>query len=201
MTVRHAITRQLKLLVMVLLGYLCQVCIVSPYVKIGGVAPSLLLAMTAIVIVGYGRLRGLWVGAFYGIVMETLLPSVAMLNLMFYPVSALMCSVFFADKSASRLQYERSVGKAGRNTSPLVRTVLCAATNALLYEIVNVIYMYLGGAALTAAQVSKSLTGVAATTLLTLIVMIPIRKLLGFRKPDPENPAELRFGKPLRLDD
>lgn len=201
MTVRKAIIRQVKLILMVLLGYLCQVCIVSPYVKVGSVSPSLLLAMVAIVTVGYGKLRALWVGAFYGIVMETFLPNVSMLNLMFYPVSALLCSVFFADKSASRLQYERSIGKAGRNISPLLRTILCAALNALIYEIVNVVYMYLGGAALTMAQVSKSLTGVAATTGLTALVMLPVRKLLGFRKPDPENPAELRFGKPLRLDE
>lgn len=198
---RKAIIRQVKLILMVLLGYLCQVCIVSPYVKVGSVSPSLLLAMVAIVTVGYGKLRALWIGAFYGIVMETFLPNVSMLNLMFYPVSALLCSVFFADKSASRLQYERSIGKAGRNISPLLRTILCAALNALIYEIVNVVYMYLGGAALTMAQVSKSLTGVAATTGLTALVMLPVRKLLGFRKPDPENPAELRFGKPLRLDE
>ena len=198
---RNAIMRQVKLILVVLLGYLCQVCIVSPYVRFGGMSPSLLLAIVAIITVGYGRLRALWIGAFYGIVMETMLPNVPMLNLMFYPVSALLCSVFFADKSASRLQYERSIGKAGRNTSPLMRTVLCAALNALIYEIVNVVYMYLGGAALTLAQVGKSLTGIAVTTGLTALVMLPIRKLLGFRKPDPENPAELRFGKPLRLDD
>ena len=64
MTVRKAVMRQVKLLIMVLLGYLCQVCIVSPYVKMGGVSPSLLLAMVAIVTVGYGKLRALWVGAF-----------------------------------------------------------------------------------------------------------------------------------------
>jgi len=198
--VRKAVMRQVKLLIMVLLGYLCQVCIVSPYVKMGGVSPSLLLAMVAIVTVGYGKLRALWVGAFYGIVMETLLPTVPLLNLMFYPVSALLCSVFFADKSESRLQYERSVGKAGRNRSPLLRTVLCAAANALIYEIVNIVYMYLGGTALTFAQIGKSLTGIFATTLLTALIMYPVRKLLGFRRPDPENPAELRFGKPLKLD-
>lgn len=197
---RKAILRQLKVILMVLLGYLGQVCIVSPYVKVGGVSPSLLIAMIAIVTVGYGKLRALWIGALYGILLETLLPTVQMLNLLYYPVSALLCSVFFADKSASRLQYERSVGKAGRNISPLLRTVLCAALNAAIYEIVNIVYMYLGGTLPTMAQLTKSLTVVAATTGLTALIMIPVRKLLGFRKPDPENPAELRFGKPLRLD-
>ena len=197
----RATIRQIKLVIAVLLGYLCQMCIVSPYVSLFGMTPSLLLAMVAIVTVGYGKLRALWIGAFYGIVMETLAPSVQMLNLMFYPVAALLCSVFFADKSASRLQYERSIGKAGRNISPLLRTVMCAAANALCYEIVVVVYMYLGGAALTGAQIGKSLLGILSTTVLTALIMIPVRKLLGFRKPEQENPAELRFGKPLKLDD
>lgn len=197
---RKAIMRQVKLMLAVLLGYLAQVCIM-PYVELGDIVPSMLIAIVAIVTVGYGRLRALWVGAFYGIVMETMLPSVSMLNLMFYPVSALLCSVPCADKSASRLQYERSIGKAGRNISPLLRTVLCAALNALCYEIVNVVYMYLGGAALTGTQYTRAMTAILATTALTALIMVPIRKLLGFRKPEPENPAELRFGKPLKLDD
>ncbi|MBQ8201711.1 MAG: hypothetical protein IJZ74_08095 [Clostridia bacterium] len=191
---RKAFMRQVKLLLIVLLGYLAQVTIM-PYVKVGGVVPSMLIAVIAIITVGYGKLRALWVGAFYGIVMETMLPTVKMMNLMLYPVSALFCSVFFADKSASRLQYERSAGKAGRNISPLLRTILCAAMNALIYEIVNVVYMYLGGTALTMAQVNKSLNGVFYTTLLTALLMLPVRKLLGFRKPKPENPVELRFGQ------
>lgn len=197
---RKAFIRQIKLMLVVLLGYLTHVCIM-PYIQLGDVVPSMLLAVVAIVTVGYGKLRALWVGAFYGIVMETLLPTVPMLNLMFYPVSALLCSVFFADKSAARLQYERSAGKAGRNISPLLRTVMCAAVNTVIYEIVNVAYMYLGGAVLTTAQLGKSLLSVLATTLLTTVVMIPVRKLLGFRKPEPENPAALRFGRPLKLEE
>ncbi len=190
---RKAIMRQVRLFLVVLLGYLVQVTIM-PYIEIGGLVPSMLLAVTAIVTVGYGKLRALWVGAFYGIVMEVFLPTVPMLNLMFYPVSALFCSVFFADKSAARLQYERSVGKAGRNISPYLRTLLCVLANAAIYEAVNIVYMYLGGAALTMAQLNKSLTGIFGTFLLTLIVMWPVRKLLGFRRPAPENPIELRFG-------
>ncbi len=190
---RKAIMRQVRLFLVVLLGYLAQVTIM-PYIEIGGLVPSMLLAVTAIVTVGYGKLRALWVGAFYGIVMEVFLPTVPMLNLMFYPVSALFCSVFFADKSAARLQYERSVGKAGRNISPYLRTLLCVLANAAIYEAVNIVYMYLGGAALTTAQLNKSLTGIFGTFLLTLIVMWPVRKLLGFRRPAPENPIELRFG-------
>ncbi len=189
---RQFIVRQLKLFLLVLAGYLAQVSIM-PYLSIGNVTPSLLITVTAIVIVGFGMLRGLWVGAIYGIVTETMLPTVPMLNLLFYPVSALLCSLFFADKSAARLQYERSVGKAGRNRSPMVRTVLCAAINVVIYEIVNLVYMYLSGAEFSLRMIERGLTDVLSTTVLTALLMIPLRKFLGFRRQEEEKPAVLRF--------
>ena len=189
---RQAFMRQVKLILVILLGYLCQVTIM-PYLQVGGVTPSLLIAVTAIVTVGYGLLRGLWTGMFYGIVMEIMLPTVSMLNLLFYPVSALLCSVIFADKSEARLQYERSTGKRGRNTSPLLRTVLCAGLNIIVYEIVNLVFMYLSGADLTGAIIRRGLTDVLATTALTAIIMVPVRKLLGFRKKEEERATDLRF--------
>ena len=191
---RQILLRQVKLFLVILVGYLAQVSIM-PYLQFGGVTPSLLLAVTAIVTVGYGMLRGLWAGMFYGIVMEIMLPTVPMLNLLFYPVSALLCSVFFADKSEARLQYERSTGRKGRNISPLLRTVLCAAMNVTIYEIVNLVFMYLSGADLTAALIQRSLTDVLATTGLTAVIMVPVRKLLGFRKKEEVPVAELRFDR------
>ncbi len=189
---RQALLRQVKLILVILLGYLCQVSIM-PYLRVGDVTPSLLLAVTAIVTVGYGMLRGLWTAMFYGIVLETMLPTVPMLNLLFYPVSSLVCSVIFADKSEARLQYERSSGRRGRNISPLLRTVLCALLNVVIYEIVNLVYMYLSGADLTAALIQRGLTDVLATTALTALIMVPVRKLLGFRKKEEERAADLRF--------
>ena len=191
---RQILLRQVKLFLVILVGYLAQVSIM-PYLQFGGVTPSLLLAVTAIVTVGYGMLRGLWAGMFYGIVMEIMLPTVPMLNLLFYPVSALLCSVFFADKSEARLQYERSTGRKGRNISPLLRTVLCAAMNVTIYEIVNLVFMYLSGADLTAALFQRGLTDVLATTGLTAVIMVPVRKLLGFRKKEEVPVAELRFDR------
>lgn len=197
---RDLIWRQVRLFLVLLAGYLVQVCIM-PYLQVGDVTPSMLVACIAVVTVGYGRLRALWAGAFYGILMETFLAAVPMFNLMIYPVCALLCSVPCADKSAARLQYERSIGKAGRNISPLLRTVVCAAMNGFCIEVVNLVYKYLNGAALTAGAVGRALLCILATTLLTLIVMLPLRKLLGFRKPDPEPTPQLRYGKPMRLED
>ena len=189
---RQAVMRQVKLVLVILVGYLAHVSIM-PYVNIGGVSPSLLIATTAIVAVGYGLLRGLWTGLFYGIVMEIMLPTVPMLNLLFYPISALICGLFFADRSEAQLQYARSIGKRGRNISPVLRTVLCAMVNVIIYEIVNLIYMYLSGAELAAALIQRGLTDVLLTTALTAVIMFPVRKILGFRRKEEEHAPELRF--------
>ena len=196
---RDMIWRQVKLFLLLLLGYLTQVCIM-PYIQVGGITPSMLIACIAVVTVGYGRLRALWAGALYGILMETFLASVPMLNLMLYPIVALLCSVPCADKSASRLQYERSIGKAGRNISPLLRTVICAVLNGVCVEVVHLVYAYLDGAAITSSSIGRAAVCIASTAALTALVMLPARKFLGFRKPDPESPAQVRYGKPLRLD-
>ena len=172
---------QVKFFTVVLLGDLLQAC-VMPYLKVGGVTPNLLLAVIAIVTVGYGRLRALWVGAIYGILTETMMPSLILLNLALYPVSAAFMSMFFADKSEKRLEYERSLGKAGRNVNPYLRTLGCAAMNVVLYEIVNVFYMYLSGAELSMTMLYDSLTNVLATTALTAAIMLPVRRFLGFRR-------------------
>ena len=131
MSVHQTLIRQAKLILVILVGYLAHVSIM-PYLRMGDVSPSMLIAITAIVIVGYGLLRGVWTGMFYGIVMEIMLPTVPILSLLFYPVSALFCGLFFADRSAAQLQYARSAGKRAKNASPLLRTVLCAACPLVL---------------------------------------------------------------------
>ena len=65
--------RFFRFMLVVVLGYLCQVCIM-PYLAVNSVTPSLLFAVTAIVTVCYGRLRAFWVGGIYGILMEIMLP-------------------------------------------------------------------------------------------------------------------------------
>ena len=55
---RQALLRQIKLILVILMGYLAHVSLM-PYLKFGDVSPSLLIATTAIVTVGYGMLRGL----------------------------------------------------------------------------------------------------------------------------------------------
>lgn len=189
----HAALRQVRLLIVLVLGYLIQVCVL-PWLSYHSITPSLIYAVIALVTVGYGRLRAFWVGAFYGIVMETMAPSIDMLSLVMYPVSALFCSILFADKNETRLEYERSLGKPGRNISPYLRTPCCCAVNVLIYEIVNVFYMYLNGSALTFTMLGRSLINIVYSTLLAVLIAWPVRHFLGFKRPEPENPAAMRFG-------
>lgn len=188
----QALGRMFRFLVVVLLGYLLQVC-VMPYLRIGSVTPSLLFATIAVVTVAYGKLRAFWIGGVYGLLTETMMPSLPYLNLLMYPVSATFCSVFFADKSEKRLEYERSLSKAGRNLNPYLRTPLCAAANTLIYEVVNILYIYLGGTTLTMSHISKGIADILLTTLLTVLIMVPMRSVLGFHVRGKEKEAPVRY--------
>lgn len=176
----------IRMFLVLLLAYLVQVS-VMPYMRIGGITPSMIVVTIAVVTVAMGKIRAFWAGSFFGIVLEAMQPTFPLLNLMLYPISALLCSVLFSDKSVQQIDYERSVGKVGRNLTPVVRTPLCAMTIISIYEIVNIIYIYLRGTDLTFTHIGRGLLDVFLTTLLSLLLMIPIRALIGVRyEPEEE---------------
>ncbi len=175
--------RYLALGLIIVLGYLCEVC-VMPYVRIFGVTPNLLYVLIGIVTVAYGKLRAFWVGLIYGLLMEIMLPSVLYLNLLLYPVTTLFCSFLFADKPLKTLEYERAVNKKRRELPPWQRTVLCTALNIFVYEVVQVTYIYLGGSALTAGHFLRAFADVVLTSLLCLGLLFPIRRMILGRKSE-----------------
>lgn len=177
--------RLLRYLLVVVLGYLVQGCIM-PYIKVDGVTPSVLFAIVGIMTVCYGRLRAYWTGAIYGIMLEIMRPSITFLNLVLYPIAAAFCSVFCADKSDKRLETERSLNKRARNGNVYLRSVLCAGMNVLLYESVNVTYIYLGGTLLTGDHFYRAGLDIVMTMLLTALIMVPVRRFLGFTAPPRE---------------
>ena len=166
-----------SLLLMVVFGYLLEAC-VMPYVSIFGVVPNLLYVIIGVVTVAYGKLRALWVGLAFGLLMQIMLPSVSVLNLAIYPVTTLFCSFPFADKPLKRLEYERATNKAVKELSPRVRTVLCTALNILFYEVINVTYVFIRGSALTPGHFLKALLDILLTTLLCLVLQFPLRRLI-----------------------
>ena len=183
-------------LFLVFSGYFLEVC-VMPYIKIFGVTPNLLYVVIGIVTVAYGKLRAFWVGLIYGILMQTMLPSVTFLNLALYSLSSLFCSFAFADKPLKTLEYERVVNRQRREMPPWLRTVLCTMLNTLIYETVQITYIYLGGSALTVSHFLRGITDVILTSVLCLILQFPIRlAIFGRHRNRPVlRPAPVVFSK------
>ena len=177
--------RYLMLTLLTVFGYLLHVC-VMPHFSIFGVTPNLLYAIIGIVTVAYGKLRAFWVGVIYGLLMEIMLPSIPFLNLALYTLTTLFCSFAFADKPLKTLEYERATNRTRKELPAWLRTVLCAALNVTVYEIVNVTYIYLGGSPLTLGHFGRALLDVVLTSLLTLALLFPLRRaIFGRRQVQP----------------
>ncbi|MDO4482948.1 MAG: hypothetical protein Q4C54_00520 [Clostridia bacterium] len=181
----RGIMRLVRFWLVVLLAYLCQVCIV-PYLAMGGVTPNVMLAVIAIVIVCHGMLRAYWAGACFGIITDAMMKPMIFFYLLMYPILALFMSVFFADKSEKRLEAERASNPSAHNMHPYLRTPLCAACCQLLYEVVHMLYLYIGGIALMPVHYGRAIGAVIYTTVLTILMMVPVRRMLGFKKPPKE---------------
>ena len=182
-TETSVLRRSLMLVLLVLLGYLGEVC-VMPYIRIFGVSPNLLYVIIGIVTVAYGKLRAFWVGVTFGLLMEIMQPTVTYLNLALYSLTTLFCSFGFADKPLKTLEYERAVNRERRELAPWTRTVLCVFVNIFVYETVRVAYIYLGGWELTVGHFLRAFTDVAATTGMTLLLAFPLRLAILGRKAD-----------------
>ena len=175
------VRRYAALALITVFGYLCQVCIM-PYIRPFGISPNLLFVVIGIVTVAYGKLRAFWVGVVYGLLMEIMLPSVTFVNLAMYPVSTLFCSFAFADKPLKTLEYERATNKKKKEMPAWQRTVFCTALNTVVYEVINLTYIYIGGNTLTFIHILKSIGNVLLTSLLCLILLVPLRRLILGKK-------------------
>lgn len=171
--------QHLLLALIILFGYLFQVCVI-PYVRIGSVTPNLLIALIGILTVTYGKLRAFWAACIFGLLTEIMLPSANYLNLALYPIIGLFCSFVFADKASGGNGSESALIRLFRR--PWIRTILCALFNALAHETIRLLYVSINGTALTAAHIRRGLLSVGCTVLLTLIVMGPLRLLIRPRK-------------------
>ncbi|MBO7422124.1 MAG: hypothetical protein J6T99_01910 [Oscillospiraceae bacterium] len=173
--------RYLALALITVFGYLCQVCIM-PYIRPFGISPNLLFVVIGVITVAYGKLRAFWVGVIYGLLMEIMLPSVTFVNLAMYPVSTLFCSFAFADKPLKTLEYERATNKNKKEMPAWLRTVLCTALNTLVYVVINLTYIYIGGNALTFMHILKGVGNVLLTSALCLLLLFPLRRMIFGRR-------------------
>lgn len=173
--------KYLVLLLMIPAGYLLHVC-VMPYIRVFGVTPNLLYVVISIVTVAYGRVQALWVGLIYGMVMEVMLPSIPYLNLALYTVPPLFCSFIFSDRSLKALELDRAMNRESRELPAWLRTLLCAMSNSLVHETVNVVYIFLGGSSLTSGHILRGIAEVLMTGVLTFLVAFPVRRLIFGKK-------------------
>jgi len=180
--VLRSVIRLVTLFVLLMGTYLVQMC-VMPYIRIGGITPSIIFVTMSVVVVGFGRLRGFWTGAFFGILLEVMTPTVSILNLAYYTASSIIAGLIFADHSPQQLEYARAQGRSGTNMNPLIRTPLCCALLTIGYDAVNIIKIYLSGNDLLWVHVSRALIDLVLTLVLCLIFMIPMRRLLRLRTP------------------
>ena len=175
--------RYMVFVLIIIFGYLFQVCVI-PYIRPFGISPNMLYVVIGIITVAYGKLRAFWAGLIYGLLMEIMLSSVPFLNLVIYPVTTLFCSFAFADKPLKTIEYERATNKKTKELPAWLRTVLCTALNSLIFEIVNVTYIYLGGTRLTFYHFIRAFAGVILTSLLCFILLFPLRRLILGRKTE-----------------
>ncbi len=169
-----------RFFLVVLLTYLFHTCLM-PDIRILGVTPNLILAVMGVVAVCFERIKTLWYGLIMGILLEVMLPTTPLLSLLLYPIIAALSMLIFSDKSMQQLEYERGLGKPGRNRPAWLRTPLCAAFATAVYEIVNIAYVYLRGSPIEFNHIVRGLTDILLTAVLSLALMVPLRRFFGIR--------------------
>ncbi|MEA4929314.1 MAG: hypothetical protein VB104_11655 [Candidatus Limiplasma sp.] len=174
----------LKFALLTLLCYLLQ-STASYYLAIGNVAPNIALAMIAAVSVAMGRKYTFFMSVTVGYLLEIMMPALDYINLILYPVCALLGALAFSDKSERKLEEERSLGKRAGNMPAHLRTILCGLVSILVFEGVNLFYIYLNGITLDASHLQRALLSVFYTTALTAVLQFPIRWWLGLYKRQP----------------
>lgn len=170
--------RVLKAAFLVVLAYLIQGSIM-PYLKIFGKSPNLLMSVIAITSVAYTPVMAFGVAALTGILKETLMPTIPGMEVIIYPALGFLATVLFGDKSERKLEQEIAAGKKGQNLPAHLRTLFSVAFLMVIYEIVYLIYVYLAEGLLPVNMVFGALWSVVYTLLLTLVMMLPIRYVLG----------------------
>ena len=200
-----ALKRALKALAVTLLAYLVQVCAMK-YLTFQGIYGSVVFAALAVIIVSCGKKYAFCASCLTGMFMECMLSSVPALYVIAYPIITMFAAQSFADMSDRQLERRRviiesrqvriSEGKGkdhwwdhfmlryrDSDLPPAVRIPLYAVLTA---------YMYLIGEELTLTHLSRILVSLIYTLLLALILMVPLRYVLGmYKKRKPREGGEL----------
>lgn len=212
----NAVIKVLKALLITVLAYLFQACVMQ-YFAIGGISGSVIFAALAILTVSLGKKYTFCASCIIGMLMESMLSNVPGMYIIAYPVIAMVCAQFFADMSDRQRERRRMINDIRRNRRgegkgprrlltrltggyrdgdlpAHLRIILCAGLMDLIMNIVMVAYMYLIGVELSFIHLGRALLAVAYTMALALLLMGPVRYFLGMY---PHRKKRIRGGELL----
>ena len=168
----------LKVALLTVLSYLLQTT-AAVHISLWDVAPNIALALVSVVTIGLGRKYTFFMSLTIGYLREIMMPSLGYIDLLLYPVCAMLGALAFSDKSERKLEEERSTGKRALMPHAHIRTPLCAAVSVLVYEGVHLVYIYLDGVFIDSSHIFRGLVDVLYSTLLAGVLQFPIRWWLG----------------------
>ena len=171
----------IKVALLTLLAYLLQAT-TAQYISFQGVAPNLALAIIAVITVAMGRKYAFLTSLSVGYLMEIMMRELDYLSLILYPVCAMIGALVFSDKSERKLEEERTTGRRSIQLHAHIRTPLCAALSATVYETVHLLYIYLSGVTVEGSHIWRALIDVVYTMLIAGALQFPIRWWLGVYK-------------------
>ena len=171
----------LQFAVLTFLAYLLQSTVAGD-LAIAGVAPNFAIAVIAVISIAMGRKYAFIMSMCIGYLLEIMLPALDYIYLILYPVCAMLGALAFADKSERRAEEERTTGKRPVVLPATIRTMLCALLSILVFESVNLLYIYLSGITLDMGHYNRAVLSAIYTTLLAGIIQFPIRRWLKIHK-------------------
>lgn len=196
--------RALKALLLTLLAYLIQACVMK-HLQITGVSGSVVFAVIAVLTVSYGKKYTFCASCIIGLLMESMLSNVPAFYVIAYPVVSMVWAQVFADKNDRQRERKRMYSEAKRHRregkKPLhlplgkvrrylkrrgmpahLRIPLCAVMMDLLMNGIYLVYMYLIGVEFSWAHIVRPLVSILYTGGIAALWMVPLRAFLGMYK-------------------
>lgn len=175
-----ALRKALFALLITLLAYLTQVC-VMPYLQIGGITGSVIFAAIAVLTVSCGKKYTFCSSLLIGMMMECMQAGINALYIIAYPAIAMLCAQFYADMSDRQRERRRTGdGKRRQDDLPaLLRIPLCALTMSMIMSVILGAYAYLTGVDIGWLHIGRAFFTAVYTAAIAVAVMLPCRAMLG----------------------
>ena len=200
---RRYFPRPARALILIIVFYLIQVCIV-PYFEPFGISPNLLMVIIAILTVSFGKKYAFVSSAIIGILLESMLQNLRSFYVLIYPTLALIFAQVFADMTEMQREIKRinitkndhgsahATGRFGqkkrfilrfkRNTAddlnPHLRILLNAICLTASFHMIMLAYHILNGVNIQFYHIVNILSSTFYTAICSLL-MFPVRFMLG----------------------